>query len=447
MSAGSPPAELHVLHVDMDAFFAAVEALDDPSLAGKPLIVGGSGARGVVASCSYEARAFGVRSAMPSVQARRLCPAAIFVDGRHSRYQELSTQLHAFFADFTPVIEPIALDEAYLDVRGALRLFGSAVDIAWAIRRRVAEDLRLDCSVGVARSKLIAKLASRAAKPRAERTGTLPGPGVFLVAPEDEIPFLHPLPASAVPGVGPATLERLRRYGISTVGDLAVAGRGSLERLLGRSSGRQLHDLAWARDERPVVADRPLKSVGHEETFAHDDHDLASLQLRAVRMADSVGRRLRAAGVVGRTVTVKVRFGDFKTITRSRTVPAPISSGPVVARVANSLLGELEAEIGRGVRLLGVTVSSLAGHEESQPPGLPHEQLSFEQQLRVGVDETAEKRSLVDSAERELLDDAIDRVRQRFGSSAVGPASLVDRGRIDLKQEGEAHWGPSGRTS
>ncbi|HEV8064422.1 MAG TPA: DNA polymerase IV, partial [Acidimicrobiales bacterium] len=302
MTFGQPDGQaLDVLHVDMDCFFAAVEVLDNPALAGKPVIVGGIGPRGVVASCSYEARAFGVRSAMPISQARRRCPSAVLIGGRHDRYGDVSRRLHVVFAEFTPVIEPIAFDEAYLDVSGSHALFGTSTEIAHAIKRRVREVLQLDCSVGVGRSKLIAKLASRAAKPKADRSGTRPGPGVVVVTPAEEPQFLLPRPVSDLAGVGPRTFERLLRIGIHTVADLAALDEASLSRLVGRAAGAQLYALARGNDGRPVVAARPLKSVGHEETFSTDVYEAAQLATELVRLADSVAGRLRAAAVVGRT--------------------------------------------------------------------------------------------------------------------------------------------------
>lgn len=425
----SPWTGTDVLHVDMDAFFASVEMLDDPALAGKALIVGGAGARGVVASCSYEARAYGVRSAMPSVQARRLCPQAIFVSGRHARYEEVSTQLNAIFEDFTPLVEPIALDEAYLDVSRSHRLFGDSSAIARAIRARVSAELHLDCSVGVARTKLAAKLASRAAKPTTSPAGVVPGPGVVRIAPEDEVAYLHRLPVRAIPGVGRQTAERLARFGVSSVGDLAVVGEESLNRLLGGALGGQLHALAWGRDERAIVPDRQLKSVGHEETFAVDDRDYESLHRQAVRLSDSVGGRLRAAGVVGRTVTIKVRFADFKTITRSRTIPAPTSSGVLVARVAVALLDGVP--VTRGVRLLGVSVSGLTARGAGTAEQLTFDAVSAGQQREPGRGD-------------EAVDDAVDEVRRRFGAAAVAPASVAAGGRIRVKQRGDSQWGPAG---
>ncbi len=234
---------LDILHVDMDAFFAAVEVLDDPSLRGRPVIVGGTGSRGVVASCSYAARATGVRSAMSMVEARHRCPEAVVLPGRHGRYGEVSRQLHRVFEVFTPLIEPIALDEAFLDVSGGHRLFGSSIEIAEAIRARVTEELQLSCSVGIARNKLLAKLASRAAKPSVSLSGPVPGPGIVVVLPADELAFLHPRPVADLWGVGPRTAARLAGYGIATIGDLAKVDPRHLTRLVGRAAGSQLHEL------------------------------------------------------------------------------------------------------------------------------------------------------------------------------------------------------------
>jgi DNA polymerase-4 len=411
-----------ILHVDMDAFFAAVEVLDDPTLAGLPLIVGGEGPRGVVASCSYEARAFGVRSAMPSTEARRRCPTAVFVQGRHQRYGEVSEQLHVILRDVTPLVEPIALDEAFLDVGGASRLLGAPVEIAHHLRARVSEELGLTCSVGVARSKLLAKLASRSAKPRASRAGIEPGPGVFVVRPEDEVAFLHPLPVRALWGVGPRTAERLARYGLVTVADVAAVGRPALERLLGRLQGGQLAELAWGRDARPVDPDRPLKSVGHEETFAADDRDPASLDRHAARMSESVASRLRAAGFAAKTVTVKIRFADFATITRSRTLPRPTASGSQIGPTARELVSQVD--VSAGVRLLGVSVSGLVPSETALS-----EQLSFDELGAGAGDALADRGRTAGPGARRELDGALDAVRQRFGSSAVVPVSEARRPR------------------
>jgi DNA polymerase-4 len=424
-------AALDILHVDMDAFFASVEVLDDPRLLGLPVIVGGTGSRGVVASCSYEARATGVRSAMPMVEARRRCPRAVVLAGRHSRYGEVSHQLHKVFELFTPLIEPIALDEAFLDVSGCHRLFGSSREIAEAIRASVLEELKLSCSVGVARCKLLAKLASRAAKPVASPRGPVAGPGVFVVLPEHELEFLHPRPVSDLWGVGPRTAERLSRYGIATVGDLARIDPEHLARLVGPTAGTQLHELAWARDDRPVVPDRPVKSVGHEETFAVDVHDAERLRLEILRMADGVSGRLHAAGLQGRTVTVKLRYGDFKTITRSHSSPRPVASTAELVKIATALLAG--ADVRPGIRLLGVSVSSL----ETRVTQLG-EQLAL-----LDLERLADEDAHPISAAHTDLDSAVEAIRERYGTASVGPAALVGASGLRVKRLGDSQWGPS----
>jgi DNA polymerase-4 len=400
----------------MDAFYAAVEILEDPRLAGKPVIVGGTGSRGVVAACSYEARKFGVHSAMPSVRARRLCPNAVFLPGRFDRYGEYSRRLHEILLSFTPLVEGIALDEAFLDVGGARRLLGPAEELAAELRGRVADELGLTASVGAATSKLIAKLASEAAKPRVTSQGVQPGLGVRVVAPGEELAFLHPHPVEALWGVGPATLTRLQRFGVRTVGDLAALPEATVVHALGDAQGHHLYALAWARDDRPVEPDRAVKSIGHEETYAHDHYELDGLRREAVRMAESVAARLRELGQAGRTVTVKVRFADFQTITRSRTVPEPIDTPMAVAAVACELLDQVDPS--PGVRLLGVSASNLAAKEAQQ----------------LTLDDAT---PLWDEATR-----AVDEVRQRFGVDAVGPASLVGDGGLRMKRRGEQQWGP-----
>lgn len=411
-----------VLHVDMDAFFAAVEVLDDPRLAGVALIVGGDGERGVVASCSYEARRYGVRSAMPSAVARRLCPTACFRPGRYDRYQEVSAALHEVLLGFTPLVEGIALDEAFLDVTGALRLFGAPEEVGHVVREAVGNATGLACSVGVASSKYLAKLASEAAKPVADVSGVRPGPGVVLVAPGTELEFLHPLPVEALWGVGPATARRLHDLGVLSVGQIAGTAPGVLERALGRAAGAHLRALAAARDPRPVQPQRPARSIGHEETFARDRWDRDGLQRELVRMSDSVAARLRSAGVSGRTVTVKVRFPDFVTVTRSVSRPAGTDDGPGIARAAAGLLDGVD--LSAGVRLLGVSVTSL------QPAGAAAEQL----ELDFGAGGHSGTRGR--AAAR-----AVDAVRGRFGAGAVGPATLVEGRRLRVGR-GDNRWQP-----
>jgi len=412
-----PPA---ILHVDLDAFYASVELLVDPSLAGKPLIVGGAGARGVVASASYEARGYGVRSAMPSARARRLCPAAVFVPGRYALYSDYSKRLHGLFQEVTPLVEGIALDEAFLDVTGAQRRLGAPADIAWALRRRVHDELGLWVSIGVSAVKMVAKLASEAAKPKATRGGAEAGLGVCVVAAGEERAFLWPLPVRALWGVGPATHRRLERFGVATVGDLARLPRETLVGAVGSAVGGHLHDLAWGRDPRRVEPERDTKSIGHEETYPADHADRSVLAREVVRLADGVAARLRAAGLAGRTVTLKVRFADFRTITRSRTVKDPLASGPGLAKVAQALLAGVE--VGPGVRLLGVSASNLV----DGPP------------LQLGFPDAPANEPAWEGVAR-----AVEGVRRRYGEAAVGPAALLDAGGgLKLRRMGDQQWGP-----
>ncbi|GAC1318015.1 MAG: DNA polymerase IV [Acidimicrobiales bacterium] len=424
MAAAMAPG---ILHVDMDAFFASVEVLLDPSLRGKPVIVGGAGARGVVAACTYEARAFGVHSAMPSAHARRLCPTAIFLPGRYDRYAEFSVRLHEVLSHFTPLVEGISIDEAFLDVSGARRLIGTGPEIAWKIRRAIFSDLGLSASVGVAATKFVAKLASEAAKPRASHAGTQPGLGVCVVEPGTELAFLHPLPVRALWGVGPATHKRLARFGVETVGDLAAVPVESLCAALGASLGSHLHELSWARDPRRVEPVRAVKSVSHEETYAADIHDRARLAAEALRLGDSVATRLRRGGLAGRTVTIKVRFHDFATITRSSTLPEPVDTGPAVSRTAITLLKGVDP--GPGVRLLGVGVSNL-----SEGAARQLSLLSTEEPATGGASD----------ADWERATAAIDEIRSRFGDGAVGPAALIGDGGLRIKRRGDTQWGPAG---
>jgi DNA polymerase-4 len=410
---------LPILHVDMDAFFVSVELLDHPELRGRPVVVGGDGNRGVVAAASYEARSYGVFSAMPATRARRLCPHAVFLQGRYHRYAEVSEQVFEVFRAFTPLVEGISLDEAFLDVSGAHRLFGPSPAIAAALRARVLDELGLTCSVGVAPRKLTAKLASEAAKPRAAREGPVMGTGVHVVTEAAELAFLHALPVRALWGVGPATAARLERLAVETIGDLAAVPPATLERALGVSAGRHLHDLAWARDHRAVVPLHVAKSVGHEETYAFDHVAHDTLERELVRLADATAARLRAAGVAGRTVQVKVRFGDMRTITRSVTVPEPLDTGVALARAARPLLRSVD--VAEGVRLLGVSVAQLTGGAVRQ----------------LSLDDAGPS-SWADATR------AIDEVRDRYGAASLVPATLVDPGAgARVRSRGDQQWGPA----
>jgi DNA polymerase IV len=431
-----------ILHVDMDAFFASVEVLDDPALAGKPVIVGGSGQRGVVAACTYEARRFGVHSAMPSTVARRLCPQAIFLDGRYHRYVEESAKLHAIFDAVTPLVEGISLDEAFLDVSGALRLLGDGPTIARLIRARVTDQLGLTCSVGVASTKFVAKLASEQAKPVADLHGVRPGSGVFVVEPGKELDFLHPLPIRALWGVGPATGRRLDAIGVQTIGDLAALPSGSLERMLGAAQGSHLAALARGHDLRPVVPDREAKSIGHEETFPTDLRDEQVLAQHLARMVDAVTTHVRDARLSARTVTVKIRFGDFTMVTRSHSVAVPIDAAPAVSAVARPLLGSVD--VSAGVRLLGISLSgftdsgagvqlSLLGDEDPGPEASGAGGPGWS-----ATDEDVERLQRSWSG----VTDAVDGIRSRFGRASVGPASLMGKEGLRVRERGDAQWGP-----
>jgi DNA polymerase-4 len=417
------------LHIDMDAFFASVEVLDDPSLAGKPVIVGGAGARGVVASCTYEARVYGVHSAMPSVRARQLCPEAIFLSGRHNRYAEVSGELHKVLADVTPMVEPIGLDEAFVDVAGAVRLLGSPAHIAQGLRRRVHDQLHLECAVGIGRSKMIAKLASRAAKPRASRAGLEPGPGVFLVDPADELEFLHGHAVEALWGVGPATAKRLHDLGVRTVGDLAALPLDTVVRRLGKASGSHLAALSRGEDPDPVNPNRPNKSIGHEETFSEDLVDPRELERHVLRMAESVATMLRGAASSARTITVKVKFKDLSLVSRSHTMERPLTTGGAIGQVAAALLAGVDP--GEGIRLLGVSASGLAAGGVDQ--------LSFD--LGDGLSDDNESPTAREQSWQDATT-AIDAIRDRFGRSAVGAASMVTEEGIQVPARRDAPWGP-----
>jgi DNA polymerase-4 len=411
-----------ILHVDMDAFFVSVELLDRPELAGQPVIVGGTGGRGVVAAASYEARAYGVHSAMPTVTARRLCPQAVYLDGRHARYREVSRDVMAVFERFTPLVEPLSLDEAFLDVTGSVRAFGPAQVIAAAIRHDIRSEIGLTCSVGVATTKFLAKLGSEQAKPTPSPQGPIFGPGIFEVIPGQELAFLRPLPVQALWGVGRATLAKLSRLGVRTVGELADLPESAVTTALGNSVGQHLHRLSHAIDDRPVVVDQRPKSVSHEETFAVDQPDRDALDRELVRMSDSVGSRLRAASLSGRTVTLKVRFGTFETITRSQTGAASLDDGVGIARIARELLDRIDVSV--GVRLLGVGVSNL-------------EEGAARQLTLDGLDATRTEAN-------DVTNRAVDEIRARFGASAIGPARLASGSRVATFETGEQQWGPKG---
>ena len=382
-----------ILHVDLDAFYASVESLKDPSLAGKPVVVGGAGTRGVVMSASYEARGFGIRSAMPAVRARRLCPDAIFVPPDFESYKAHSNRFREILLAVTPLVEPISLDEAFLDVSGALLLFGEPEAIARKVRREVQDGIGVRCSVGVAPTKLVAKLASAGAKPD----------GMVVVRADDVHTYLDPLPVRALWGVGEKTAETLGRLGVRTVGDLGRTPVGVLARLMGEQHAQDLRDLARGVDDRTVVPYEAPKSVSHEETFDRDLDDQRELLREVLSLSQRVAARLREDGFRARTVTLKIRLANFTTLTRSRT----LASASDVAADLYQVVGELFAALPgarRRVRLLGVAATGLVQAGE--------EQLVMLRSERWG------------DVER-----AVDRIDRRFGRGSAVPAALLDRGR------------------
>jgi DNA polymerase IV len=388
----------HILHVDMDAFYASVELRDRPELKGRPVIVGGTGGRGVVLSATYEARAFGVRSAMPMGRAARLCPRAVIIPPRHGLYAAVSREVMAVFRSITPQVEPLALDEAFLDVSGALRrLRRGPAEIGQLIREQISEQQEITCSVGVATTKFIAKLASVHCKPD----------GLLVIPADGILDFLHPLPVSALWGVGRQTGQVLARLGLRTVADIAQTPIGSLERELGPAAAAHLSGLAAGRDERAVVPGAREKSIGAEETFATDIGDPEVIRRELLRLSGRTARGLRAAGCSARTVVVKLRLASFKTITRSRTLPEPTDVAQRIYAVACELYAASGLDAGARLRLVGVRANGLV------PASGVAAQLAFDDRPVSWRD-----------AER-----AVDRIAGRFGTDTVRPAALVDGGR------------------
>jgi DNA polymerase IV len=384
-----------ILHADADSFFASVEQRDDPSLRGRPVIVGA----GVVLAASYEAKAFGVRTAMSGRTARRLCPDAAVVPPRMTAYTDASKALYAVFDDTTPLVEGLSIDEAFLDVRGMERLAGTPVEIARRLRATVRERVGIPVTVGIARTKFLAKVASAVAKPD----------GLLLVAPDREREFLHPLPVEAVWGVGAKTAAKLRGWGIASVGDLARADEKALELLLGRHAGRHLHALANNRDPRVVRLRPRRRSIGSQHAFGRGPWTPERLDAEVLGVVERVTRRLRAARRVARTVTLRLRFDDFTRATRSRTLPHPTASTRLVGDTARELLVEALPLIEqRGVTLVGVAVTNLA------------DDLPLQLCLPLGTRDTA------------LLDAALDEIRDRYGSTAVTRAVLLGRRALEV---------------
>jgi len=387
-------AACSILHVDMDAFYASVELRRHPELRGQPVIVGGSSTRGVVLSATYEARAFGVRSALPMSRAHRLCPAAVVIPPDFAAYSAVSAGIMEVFRSVTPLVEPIALDEAFLEVSGARRRLGGPVEIGEWIRARIADEQDIPCSVGVASTKFVAKLASTRAKPD----------GLLAVPPERVVAFLHPLPVAALWGVGERTEESLLRLGLRTVGDLADTPVSTLQRAVGSAAGAHLAALAWGRDPRSVIPTEPDRSIGSEETFERDVDDPVRIRRELLRLSERTAGRLRDSGQVGRTVSVKIRFSDFSTITRSRTLPEATDVGRDIYAVATALVDRLGLQRAR-LRLVGVRVEGL-GPAAAQPRQLVLGQRAF------GWREAEQ---------------AADRAARRFGAGAVRPGTLFGR--------------------
>jgi DNA polymerase IV len=380
-----------ILHVDMDAFYASVEVRRRPELRGQPVIVGGAGPRGVVSSASYEARVYGVRSAMPGTRARRLCPQAVFLPPDFTEYSAASRAVMRIFREITPLVEPLSLDEAFLDVSGAQRLLGRPARIAELIRRRVREEQRLPCSVGVAPTMFVAKVASTRAKPD----------GLVVVPAARVLDYLHPLPVDALWGVGERSAEVLHRLGLNTVGDLAQAPPGMIRSALGEAAAAHLGELARGRDPRAVVPEQVEKSIGAETTFDTDVDDLAIIRRTMLALAGKAAGRLRQAGQVGRTVSIKIRLADFRTLNRSRTLGAPTDVTKEIFDIAWSLYEILRP--GERIRLVGVRIEGLL--DAGRAP----------RQLSLGSRERGWS-----EAER-----AVDAAVARFGAAAVRPASLL----------------------
>lgn len=382
----------------MDAFFASVEQRDDPALRGRPVLVGGAGKRGVVAAASYEARVFGCRSAMPTAVALRLCPDAIVVRGRGEAYREASETVMAILESYSPLVQPISIDEAFVDVTGSVRLFGAPRVIATEIRTRVLGATRLTCSVGVAPNKFLAKVASDLEKPD----------GLVEIGSGDIERVLWAMPASRIPGLGPASEARLARLGVRTIGDIAALDPARLVEEFGKY-GERLHDLAHGRDDRPVTPDRDAKSVGHERTFGEDLTDPDHVRAALLAQVEDVGRRLRRHGLKARTVTLKIRFGDFRTISRATTLDAATCSTDEVWRAAERVFAEWIAKEGfTPVRLIGVHASNIGEQTQMALFAAPAQETR-----RAG------------------LDSATDAIIERFGKGAIRRAAARGSERRD----------------
>jgi DNA polymerase IV len=380
-----------ILHVDMDAFYASVAEKDNPKLKGKAVVVG-AGRRGVVSAANYEARKFGIRAAMPVYKAKALAPHAIFISPDMARYEEVSRSVMSIFHDITPLVEPISLDEAFLDVTGARRLLGDGQTIAKLIRARVEQKEGITCSVGIAHNKFIAKIASNQCKPN----------GLLEIDPERVLDFLHPLAAKEIWGVGPKTNEQLAKMGLQTVGDIANTPRSTLIRVLGQASGSSLYELAWGRDYRDVEIEHIEKSISSSETFDQDFDSQEEILKEFLRLTERSVERMREKGFAAGTISIKVRFTDFKTISRSKTVDLPITGTQEIFEVVKNLYLALNLE-NVLIRLVGVSLDSLVEDEEINQMVLGQRTSGWQQ-----------------------ADKAVDRIKNKFGSASLRPARLVE---------------------
>lgn len=381
-----------ILHVDMDAFYASVEIRDDEKLQGIPVIVGGGSNRSVVLSATYEARALGVKAAMPMSQARRLAPKAIIVSPNFKLYAEISRQVMEVFHSFTPLVEPLSLDEAFLDVSGSRKLIGEPLTLAQKIRERIWYEQGITCSVGIASTKFVAKLASTAIKPN----------GILQVLPNDVISFLHPLPIGALWGVGAKTEELLQKLGIKKVADLAYLSEGILAKVIGSSMAEHLINLAWGRDERRVIAERSEKSISNEMTFAYDLGDTEEIEKYLYELGLKVSKRLKENDYLAGTISIKLRTGDFSTLTRSKTLLAPTNTAYEIYQITKALLAQTKNR--KPVRLLGVKAEKLLLQEDAW------------NQLDMGQIELAWLKA----------DSAMAKVQNKFGDAALLPARLLE---------------------
>jgi DNA polymerase-4 len=386
--------DLNIIHLDLDAFYASVEQLDNTELQGEKVIVGGSRNRGVVCACSYETRPFGVRSGMPIGKALQLCPEARILPVRMARYQEISRKVFQVYFTYTNLVEPLSIDEAFLDVSGSISLLGDAVTIARQIKKDVMDTTGLTLSAGVAPNKLLAKLASNYGKPD----------GLFLLTREMVDDFLLPLPVSRLWGVGSKTQGRLNELGVKTVRELRGIRLETLQRLFGDNTGCRLYDMARGKDDRKVEPPGRAKSVGRERTFATDMRDLAGLEKEILKLADQVGSSLRDKNLKGCTVTLKVKYADFQTLTRRRTLSEATCHGPEIYQAARELFRSLDNR-GKAVRLLGVTVSGFGDGEKNQ----------------LFLFESGETKRLF------KLDESLDRIREKYGENIILPGTLLEK--------------------